>query len=136
MFGIAGQALSYGIGYLCLSERNIPFALDNRDIALLLLGTIAGSGIWGGIGVGVGSLVRNQIGSVIGLLAWGFVVENLLFGLLPSVGRYVPGQAQNAMQGSSADHLLSPGLGAVVLIAWMVALTAAGLAWTSRRDVP
>jgi hypothetical protein len=135
VIGAVGMALSYGIGYICLSQRDIPFALDNRDIAWLLLGTIAGTGIWGAIGVGVGAIVRNQIGAVIGLLAWGFVVENILFGLLPSVGRYVPGQAQNALQGSTADHLLSPAVGGLVLLAWVAGLAAIGLVWTSRRDV-
>jgi ABC-2 type transport system permease protein len=135
VFGIVGEALSYAIGYLCLSGRNIPFQLASGDIAWLLLGTIVGTGIWGAIGVGLGAIVRNQIGSVIGLLAWGFVIENILFGLVPSVGRYVPGQAQNALQGSTADHLLAPVLGGVVMLVWMAVLAAVGLAWTSRRDV-
>ena len=54
------------------------------------LGTIAGSAIWGAIGVGLGAIVRNQVGSIISLLAWGFVVENLLFAFVPSVGRFGP----------------------------------------------
>ncbi|MEO9174982.1 MAG: hypothetical protein ABI317_05660 [Gaiellales bacterium] len=135
VFGIIGMTLSYGIGYLCLSERNIPFALGHGDDAWLLLGTIIGTGLWGGIGVGIGSIVRNQIGSVIGLLAWGFVVENILFGLLPSVGRYTIGQSQNAFQGSTADHLLSPALGGLVMLAWLLVLGLIGLVWTQRRDV-
>ncbi len=135
IFGIVGTALSYAIGYVCLSERNIPFALDNRDIALLLGGSILASGIYGAIGVAFGAIVRNQIGAVIGILAWGFVVENLLFGLVPSIGRFVPGEAANAMQGSSADHLLSPAVGGLVMLAWLAALALIGLLWTERRDV-
>jgi hypothetical protein len=135
VFGVIGIALSYGIGYICMSERNIPFLLDHRDEAWLLLGTIVGTGLGGGIGVGLGSIVRNQIGSVIGLLAWSFVVENILFGLVPSVGRYTIGQSQNAFQGSTADHLLSPWLGGLVMLAWVLVLGAIGLAWTERRDV-
>jgi ABC-2 type transport system permease protein len=135
VFGAVGMALSYGIGYLCLSQRNIPFALDHGDIAWLLLGTIAGTGIWGAIGVGLGAIIRNQIGAVIGLLAWTFVVENILFGLVPSVGRYTIVQSSNAFQGSTADHLLSPAVGGLVMLAWMIVLAVVGLAWTSRRDV-
>jgi ABC-2 type transport system permease protein len=135
VFGVVGVGISFLIGYVCLSARDIPYALDGGDAALLVLGTIAGTALWGGIGVGVGSLVRNQVGAVIGLLAWGFVVENLLFALVPSVGRYVPGEAQTALMGSTADDLLSPALGGVVLLAWMVVLTVAGGVWTSRRDV-
>jgi ABC-2 type transport system permease protein len=135
VFGVVGMAISYGIGYVCLSGRNIPFALDNGDIATLLLGSILGTGIWGAIGVGFGSIVRNQVGAIIGILAWGFVVENLLFGLLPGLGRFVPGEAANALQGSTADHLLSPVVGGLVMLAWLAGLALIGLVWTSRRDV-
>jgi ABC-2 type transport system permease protein len=135
VFGIVGMALSYGIGYVCLSARNIPFVLDNGDIALLVGGTILGAGIWGSIGVAVGAIVRNQIGAVIGILAWGFVVENLLFGLVPSIGRFVPGEAANALTGSTHDHLLSPAVGGLVMLAWLAGLALIGLLWTERRDV-
>ncbi len=135
IFGILGTAVSFGIGYVCLSERGIPYVLSSGDVAWLLLGSIVGSGIWGGIGAGLGTAVRNQIGAVIAFLAWAFVVENLLIGLVPSVGRYAPVQAQNAFQGSTADHLLSPGLGALVMLGWMVGLVALGFALTQRRDV-
>ena len=135
VFGVVGVALSYGIGYVCLTQRNIPTLLDASQNSVLIFGTIAGTALWGGIGVGIGTIVRNQIGSVIGLLAWGFVVENLLFALVPSVGRWTPGQAQTALMGSSADHLLPAGLGGLVLLAWMLVLVVVGIAWTSRRDV-
>jgi ABC-2 type transport system permease protein len=134
-FGVVGMGLSYTIGSLCLSGRNIQFALDGSDVALLITGSIGGSALWGAIGVGVGAIVRNQIGSVIALLAWGFVVESLLFALLPSVGRWTPGQAQSAMQGSTAEHLLSPGLGTLAMLVWLAALAAIGIAGTSQRDV-
>jgi ABC-2 type transport system permease protein len=135
VMGGAGMLCSYGIGYLCLSQRDIPFLLDSGDIAWLLVGAIVGSGIWGGIGVGIGTVVRNQIGAVIAFLAWGFVIENIIFALAPSVGRYGPVQAQNGFQGSTSDHLLSPSVGGLVLLAWMVGLVAIGLALTARRDV-
>jgi ABC-2 type transport system permease protein len=80
-------------------------------------------------------IVRNQVGAIIGLLAWGFVVENLLFALAPSVGRLTPGQAQNAFMGLTTSHLLSPAAGGVVLLAWTVVLCLAGTALTARRDV-
>jgi ABC-2 type transport system permease protein len=135
VMGALGMLCSYGIGYICLSQRDIPFLLDSGDIAWLLVGAIVGSGIWGGIGVGLGTVVRNQIGAVIAFLAWGFVIENIVFALVPSVGRFGPVQAQNGFQGSTSDDLLSQWTGGLVLLAWMVALVAIGLALVSRRDV-
>ena len=90
VFAAVGLALSYGIGRAILSGRDIPSALDGGDVAQLLLGAVATAALWGAIGVGLAASLRNQIASVIGLLAWSLLVENLLFGLVPSVGRYSP----------------------------------------------
>ena len=68
-------------------------------------------------------------------LAFAFVLENILFGLVPSVGRYVPSQAQSAFEGSHADHMLTPAVGGLVLLAWVVVLVVVGYAMTRNRDV-
>ncbi len=91
--------------------------------------------VWGAIGAGLGAIIHNQVGAVITLLAWGFVVDSLLFGLAPSVGRFLPTRASDALMGLKTEHLLSPGAGAIVLIAWAAALVAAGIAVTARRDI-
>jgi ABC-2 type transport system permease protein len=135
VFGVAGEGLGFAIGYVCLQARGIPLTLHGGSLMLLLLGTVAGVALWGGIGVGVAAIVRNQIGTIIGLLAWGFIVENLLFAFVPSVGRLTPGQAQSALSGLTTDHLLSAAAGGAVLVAWVAALALAGLALTARRDV-
>ncbi len=72
---------------------------------------------------------------MIGLLAWGFIVENLLFAFVPSVGRLTPGEAQNALMGLTTDHLLSPAAGGGVLLAWTVVLGLVAIGLTARRDV-
>jgi hypothetical protein len=135
VFGVLGTAFALGVGAAILSGRGIGIAPSGGDLAFLALGTVAGAALWGAIGVGVGAVVRNQVGAIIGLLAWGFVVENLLFALAPSVGRFTPGEAQNALMGQGDAHLLDPLPGAAVLIAWTVAAAAAGVAVTVRRDV-
>ena len=109
--------------------------MRSGDWAYLVFGLVAATAVWGGIGVGLGALIRNQIAAVIVLLAWTFVLENLVFALLPGLGRYGPTQAGNAMINSNADHLLSPAAGTAVLVLWMVVLTVLGTAWTSHRDV-
>jgi ABC-type transport system involved in multi-copper enzyme maturation permease subunit len=135
VFGLAGEGLGFAIGYVCLEARGIPLSLHGGSLTLLLLGTVAGAALWGGIGVAVAAIVRNQIGTIIGLLAWGFIVENLLFAFVPSVGRLTPGEAQNALSGLTTEHLLSAAAGGAVLVAWVVALALAGLALTAQRDV-
>jgi ABC-2 type transport system permease protein len=134
-FGILGEAISWALGYAILDGRGITVVLGSGDILLLTLGGLAGAALWGAIGAGLGAIIHNQVGAVITLLAWGLVVDNLLFGLAPSVGRFVPTRASDALMGLKTHHLLSPGAGAVILIAWAAALAAVGIALTARRDI-
>jgi len=134
-FAVVGVGLAVGVGSLILSARGIPFALSGGDYALLVGGGCAGIALRGAFGVGLGAIVRNQVGAVIGLLAWDFVVNSLLFGLVPSVGRFMPTLAANALTGDKTAHLLSPAAGAAVLVGWTALLGVIGLALTSRRDV-
>ena len=135
VFGIVGGGLGFGIGYACLAGRGIDFALDGRQVAFLLLGTLVGTALWGAIGVGVGAIVRSQVGAIIGLLAWGFVAENLIFGLLPGLGRFAPVHAQDALIDLTTKHLLDPAPGGLVLVAWAAVLSVLGTALVIRRDV-
>ena len=91
--------------------------------------------LWGAIGVGLGAIIRSQVGAIIGLLAWGFVAENLLFAFLPSAGRFAPVHAQDALIGLTTKHLLHATAGGLMLIAWTAALALTGVTLAARRDV-
>jgi ABC-2 type transport system permease protein len=135
VLGIIGEGLAFAIGEIILSERGIPRSLHGGSLALPLLGTLASAALWGMIGVGLGAIVRNQVGSIIALLAWGLVVDNLLFGFAPAVGRFMPTNAENAFEGQTQKHLLPPAGGALVLISWVALLALIALPLTSRRDI-
>ena len=135
LFGIAGEGLGYGVGYAALRSRGIHIALNGNQTALLLLGTVAGTALWGAIGVGLGAIIRSQVGAIIGLLAWGFVAENLLFAFLPAAGRYTPVHAGDALIGLTTKHLLHATAGGLVLLGWTIALALAGITLATRRDV-
>jgi ABC-2 type transport system permease protein len=134
-FGIVGTALGFGIGYACLAGRGIDYALNDRQTALLVVGTIVGTAIWGGIGVGLGAILRSQVAAIVGVLAWAFVAENLLFAFLPGIGRFGPTHAEDALIGVATEHLLRATPGALVLVAWAAALSLLGITLVARRDV-
>ncbi len=134
-FGVIGEALGWVIGYAILAGRDITIVLTSRDVLLLTLGGLVGVALWGAIGAALGAIIRSQVGAVITLLAWGFVVDNLLFGLVPAVGRFMPTRAGDALTGLNTDHLVSPGAGAITLIAWAVLLAVIGIGLTAQRDV-
>jgi len=136
LFALAAEALAFVAGAVVLATRGLGFALDSGDVLVVAGGTVAAALFWAGIGLGLGTLVRSQVGSIIGLFAWLFVVESLVFGLWPRVGRYAPGPASQALSGGTGADLLRPGAGALVLAAWVAALVAAGAALFARRDIP
>ena len=130
-----GETIGFAIGYATVSGRGIDYALSGSQTTLLLLGTLAGVALWGALGVGLGVIVRNQVGAIIGLLAWGFVAESLLFAFVPSVGRFGPVHAQNGLMGLTGKHLLSAAAGGATLVAWTIAFALIGVAFANRRDV-
>jgi ABC-type transport system involved in multi-copper enzyme maturation permease subunit len=135
LFGAVSIAIALGVGSLILSGRGIHSQVSGGEFALLAAGGLASIALRGAFGVGLGAIVRNQVGAVIGLLAWDFVVNGLLFGLAPSVGRFMPTTAADAFMGMKTSHLLAPAAGAGVLVGWTVVLALAGLVLTLRRDV-
>jgi ABC-type transport system involved in multi-copper enzyme maturation permease subunit len=134
-FGVLSEAIGWAIGYAILDGRGITVVLGSGDILLLTLGGLASAALWGAIGAGLGAIIHNQVGAVITLLAGGLVVDSLLFGLVPSVGRFMPTRASDALMGLRVHHLVSPGAGAITLIAWAGALGVLGIALTVRQDL-
>jgi ABC-2 type transport system permease protein len=135
VFGIIGEGLVFAIGLMILKIRGIPIVMTGTNETELIVGAILGTALWGAIGVGVGAIVSNQVGAVIALLAWGFVVENLVFGFLPKIGRFLPVHASDAMMGPIQDKLLPGNVGTLVTIAWALVLAIIGVALLKRRDV-
>jgi ABC-2 type transport system permease protein len=134
-FGVLGGAIGWAIGSAILDGRGITVVLSGADILLLTLGGLAGVALWGAIGAGLGAIIHNQVGGVITLLAWGLVVDSLLFGLVPSVGRFTPTRASDALVGLREHHMLAPGAGAITLIAWAGALVVLRIALSARQDI-
>lgn len=134
-FGIVGTAIGWAVAYTIISGRGIPFALSTGDSALLVLGGLGSVALWGAIGVGVGAILRNQVGTIITLLAWAFIVAPLLFGLVPSVGRFMPTYAADGLVGLTTQHLLAPAAGAAVLTGWTLLLAVIGRWLTVHRDI-
>ena len=104
VFGVIGEGLVFSIGMMILKIRGVSIVMSGANIAELLVGAVVGTALWGVIGVAVGAVFPNQVGAVISLLAWGFVVENLVFGFLPKLGRFLPVHAADAMMGELSPN--------------------------------
>jgi hypothetical protein len=134
-FGFVAIALSLGVGYAILAGRGIDLALDTSHVLLLVFGTLVMMALWAALGVGLGAVIKNQVFAVIGLIVWAFVIDNLLRGLVPDIGRFTPVGASDSLTAGFADYLLAPAAGGLLLVAYAVAFVGAGAILVARRDV-
>jgi ABC-type transport system involved in multi-copper enzyme maturation permease subunit len=135
VFGVIGEGLVFAIGIAIFKIRGVDLVMSGANMTELIVGAIVGTALWGAIGVGIGAIVPNQVGAVIALLAWGFVVENLVFGFLPKIGRFLPVHASDAIMGPIQNKLLPGNAGLVVTVGWALVLAVIGMSLLRRRDV-
>jgi hypothetical protein len=135
--GVIAMAISLVVGVPWLSARNIPVddILDAGDYAGLVAGGVYAAALAGGIGVAIGTIVRNQVAAVVGTLLYLFVVEPALTLISDDLYGYTIGGGIGAVSADTGDNLLDPVPGGLILLAWMVGLGAVGAALEQRRDV-
>ncbi len=135
--GLLATAVTVVVAWPWLAAKDVSVSLFSSDVGLVMLAVIADTALFAVIGVGVGALIRNQVAAVVGALVWEFVVEPLLVGLLPSVGRWLPsGAARGLTQETLSSGSLLPVWGAAaVLVAYGLAFAAVGAQLLVRRDV-
>jgi ABC-type transport system involved in multi-copper enzyme maturation permease subunit len=138
-FGLLAETLAAGVGSAALAARGIDLAPSIGQYAQLLAGGAVAAALWAAIGVGIGAIVRNQVGAVIGLVVWLLFIELTLSGSIPAAAKYAPGATAGAIAGASLEHtasdLVAPAVGAAVTVAYAAAATAGGLIAARRRDV-
>jgi ABC-2 type transport system permease protein len=133
VFGLLAEALMAGGAAVGLAARGIDNQLTGGDYLQLLTGGAAAAALWAAIGVGVGALIRNQVGAVVGLCVWMFLVESVSEGFVPDAARLLPGGVGLALAGNSDE--LSAAVGALLLVLYAAAASAAGWIETLRRDI-
>jgi ABC-2 type transport system permease protein len=136
--GLAAGAISsiacLGIASLLYSTEGATFPIGDPDVWLTLAGTLAYTSLFAVLGVAVGSLIRNQVLAVTAALGWLAVVEHTLVNLVPSIGRWLPLAAGQAIVRTPLDGLLSPLAGTTLLATYAVAIALAGIRVVASRD--
>ncbi len=135
LLGLLALALIAAMAVPWMEARDLSEDLWDDELVKLYLATLGMSALWGAMGVGAGGAVRNQVAAVVGVLVWFLVLENILFGLVPSVGKWAPGIATNAVLDPSIEDDLSENAGWLVTLGWTAAIVAAGTVLVRERDV-
>jgi ABC-type transport system involved in multi-copper enzyme maturation permease subunit len=146
-YAVAGVAVSCAVtvtlmlvGTIILSSRG-QLTIGASDLIDVLWRNLVVAGYIGAIGVCVGAIVRSQVGAIIGLLIWLLVVETALFAAVPDVAKFAPlngapgAVIDVSIDGNDAVDLLSPAIGAFVMVGWVALLFAAGALLLRKRDL-
>jgi len=150
LFGALAIVATVGPGAGLLAAFDIDTRLGDSDTWAMLGRMLIAFVLWSLIGVGVGTLVRNQVAAVVGVLAFTQFVEPILRTVaafvdgVSDVAEYLPGAASDALVGASIYTSLagpdtSGGLpwwaGGLLLLGYAVALLVLGWLFSWRRDV-
>lgn len=108
----------------------------------ILGGTLLGLVLFAILGVAIGSLITSQVAAIIIALVFTFAIEPLITVFFLSVGKWLPGNALNAIlqtgtgdPESNASDLLDAPVGVVVLVGYTVVFAVAAAFITNKRDI-
>jgi ABC-2 type transport system permease protein len=130
-------ALSLGI----LSARGVDTGVSSSDVVKVLIGGPIAAALFAAVGVGLGALVRNQVGAIVGALAYVFVIEPLIKiipGIEDAVTKYGFGGVSDGLARTSTDThpaLLGQLAAGLLFAAYAAVFVAAGILLMRRRDV-
>lgn len=135
VFGLVATSAAAVAGRITLAVRGLDVTLDGGDYWLLIAGGAAAAALWAVIGLGVGAIIRSQVPTIVGILAWVLFVEGILVDNVPGLGRFGPGALGQSLSGLHPDTLLAPAISVALLALYALAVLAVGSAMTIRRDV-
>lgn len=133
-FGALSAAIAFAVASHAYQIKGYTLPTGSGDVTGILLGAVVYAALFGAIGAALGSLVRNQVAAITGALAWLLVAEQIVVGLAPAVGRYLPAAAGRALVRDPSDALVSQPVGAAVLAGYAAAIVGLAVLADRRRD--
>lgn len=147
VYGVVGVAAAVAAGAGTLAVMGEATYLGSAEAWTAIVWSVVALALWGVIGVGVGTLVTNQIAAVVSILAFTQFLEPIArlglgaFEATAGVSRFLPGAAAEALVGTSIYSttgmldILSRWQGGLVLLAYALVLVLVGRLTTFARDV-
>jgi ABC-2 type transport system permease protein len=133
--GLGGISAAVGlpVAYLWFEAEEAAFPAGDQEVWLILGGVVLYASLFTILGVAFGSLVRNQVVAIVSALTFVLLVEQLLTQAGASIAEWLPGNAGAAIVRTPGEFL-DPGAGAVLLLAYALAIALAGALVVARRD--
>lgn len=149
---VAGKALAYALvalaysagaallgqiaARLILEVQGIDVVLSNATIARSLVKNIAGQVLFAALGLGVATIVANQVAAILIVLLEP-IAGSITTIFLPKIGKFLPSQAAGAfMTGDpGGGTLLAEWTAAAVFVGYVAAALLAGAMLLAQRDI-
>jgi len=151
VYAVVAVASTVAPGAGILAAFGIDTQLGETDIWAMLGRMVIAFVLWALVGIGVGALVRNQVGAVVGVIAFTQFLEPILRtvgGFVEQVAdavQWLPGAASDSLVGASIYTTLGTAegsgasldwwAGGLVLLGYAVVLLVLGHLFSWRRDV-
>jgi hypothetical protein len=133
LVGVIIAAVVIVIGLALLGGEPGP-QLSGDDYVKLAAGGVIAVVMAAAIGVGVGTLVRNQVAAVVGALVWLSILEPLVGVIDTHWTKYTLGETLCRVgQGGNGDMAWGPSI--ALLVAWALVWCAGAVLVDRRRDV-
>lgn len=100
LFGLIAGSIATGIGLIFVAAHHDHASLSIGTMIGHIGGAALGAALLAVIGVAVGSLVRSQLATVIGIFVWGIIAESVIGGLYTSIRPYLPYTAATTLAGT------------------------------------
>ena len=151
VYGIIGVIGSFGAGAGALALFGLDTQLGESDTWAMMGRAILALALWAVIGVGLGTLIPNQVAAIVVILAFTQFVEPTLRAVTmfaewaATVGKFLPGAASDALVGATSFFSISATgssveplewwQGGLLLAAIALVLTVVGYFVSWKRDV-
>jgi ABC-2 type transport system permease protein len=145
LYGLASVVCGVVAGGPVISARGGSLRLLSDGVPRSLALAVLAVALWGLFGLGIATLIRNQVAALLIAIGAAWIVEPILSLVLsnaldqPGIARFLPSDATSAMLspavGGTGTELLPWWGGALVMIGYAAVFAAVGAGLTLRRDV-
>lgn len=150
-YGLVSVLASVAPAALVLAGMDLDTELGRSGVWAMLARMVLANVLWVVIGVGVGALVRSQVGAIAGVIVFTQFVEPVVRLVATYVkgadvvAQYLPGAASDALVGASlysqmttsaaSSHVLAWWAGGLVMLAYATILVVLGWRSSWLRDI-
>ncbi|MHB1518045.1 MAG: hypothetical protein ACYCVN_08515 [Acidimicrobiales bacterium] len=138
LFGLCSSAVATIIGLSFTSAGGHHLLLSAATISRYTIGAMLGAALLSVAGVAVGTLIRSQVGGIVGIFVWGFIIEQTIGAVYSAAQRFLPYTAAAAMAGAKLGGEKTPlpfAAAALLLVGVVVTVAAVASKTTLEVDV-